>query len=138
MLLILYAVFQAVDESSREDAVKTMVYEVKARLRDPIYGCAGIIFCLQKHLKDLEIQLQSTKAQFLESQAQRDQLLKVLAETNHFDPHAQFNDLILDRYNLVLNDNTLGCNPYDYSSDFSGSQETQGLYDQLGQTSYST
>ncbi|RWR96420.1 LOB domain-containing protein 12-like protein [Cinnamomum micranthum f. kanehirae] len=129
---------QAVDESRREDAVKSMVYEAKARLRDPIYGCAGVIFCLQKHLKDLEIQLQSTKAQFLESQAQRDQLLKVLAESNHFDPFAQFNNLISDRYNLVSDDNTLGCNPYEYSSDFSGSQEIQGLYDQHGQTSYST
>lgn len=126
------------DENQREDAVKSMVYEAKARLRDPIYGCAGIIFCLQKHLKDLELQLQSAKAQFLESQVQRDQLLKVLDQVNPFDPFASTNELFLDRCNMVLGDSAIGYDPCDYSTDFSASQEILAFHDHHGRSSCST
>ncbi|KAJ0798534.1 putative transcription factor LOB family [Helianthus annuus] len=34
-------------ESQRTDAVSSMVYEANARLRDPVYGCAGAICQLQ-------------------------------------------------------------------------------------------
>ncbi|KAH0854505.1 hypothetical protein HID58_069187 [Brassica napus] len=32
---------QELPESQRTDAVNSMVYEAGARIRDPIYGCAG-------------------------------------------------------------------------------------------------
>uniref|UniRef100_A0A0D9ZTL9 LOB domain-containing protein n=1 Tax=Oryza glumipatula TaxID=40148 RepID=A0A0D9ZTL9_9ORYZ len=35
-------------EEQRADAVSSMVYEANARIRDPVYGCAGAICQLQK------------------------------------------------------------------------------------------
>lgn len=41
----------------REDAVKSLAYEAEARLRDPVYGCVGLISLLQHRLKQLQIEL---------------------------------------------------------------------------------
>ncbi|KAL5989433.1 hypothetical protein ACLOJK_010324 [Asimina triloba] len=73
---------QMVEKSRREDAVKSMVYEAKARLKDPIYGATGTIFYLQKHVKDLQMQLQLMTTQALQMQAQRDQLTNLLMDLN--------------------------------------------------------
>ncbi|KAL0884589.1 hypothetical protein Bca101_008570 [Brassica carinata] len=34
---------QELPESQRTDAVNSLVYEAEARIRDPVYGCAGAI-----------------------------------------------------------------------------------------------
>lgn len=47
--------------SSREDAVKSMVYVARARLRDLVYGCTRVIRFLHKHVKSLEVQLELSK-----------------------------------------------------------------------------
>ncbi|KAG9158351.1 hypothetical protein Leryth_027309 [Lithospermum erythrorhizon] len=39
-------------ESHREDSVNSLVYEANARIRDPVYGCAGAICHLQKQISD--------------------------------------------------------------------------------------
>ncbi|XP_028785305.1 protein ASYMMETRIC LEAVES 2-like [Neltuma alba] len=41
----------------REDAVRSLAYEAEARLRDPVYGCFGIISVLQHRLNQLESEL---------------------------------------------------------------------------------
>ncbi|KAK1284150.1 LOB domain-containing protein 11 [Acorus calamus] len=41
---------QELPESQRADAVSSMVYEANARIRDPVYGCAGAICQLQKQV----------------------------------------------------------------------------------------
>ncbi|XP_054821760.1 LOB domain-containing protein 25-like [Prosopis cineraria] len=41
----------------REDAVRSLAYEAEARLRDPIYGCVGIISVLQHRLNQLQDEL---------------------------------------------------------------------------------
>nr|CAD1843439.1 unnamed protein product [Ananas comosus var. bracteatus] len=71
---------QVVEETRREDAVQSMVYEANARLRDPVYGCTNAISYLQKCLKDLQKQLEATREQILESRKQNDQLLEVLRD----------------------------------------------------------
>ncbi|WOK96509.1 LOB domain-containing protein 6 [Canna indica] len=41
----------------REDAVNSLAYEADMRLRDPVYGCAGVISLLQHQLRQLQLDL---------------------------------------------------------------------------------
>ncbi|PNX94613.1 LOB domain-containing protein 36-like [Trifolium pratense] len=50
-----------VNISQREDAVKSLAYEAEARLRDPVYGCVGLISHLQTKLRDLQNELVNAK-----------------------------------------------------------------------------
>nr|GMC76248.1 LOB domain-containing protein 1-like [Ipomoea batatas] len=43
---------QDLAEDQRADAVNSMVYEASARIRDPVYGCAGAICQLQKQMSE--------------------------------------------------------------------------------------
>ncbi|KAF5744406.1 LOB domain-containing protein 6 [Tripterygium wilfordii] len=45
--------------SKREDAVKSLAYEAEMRLRDPVYGCVGVICLLQHQLRQLQTDLSS-------------------------------------------------------------------------------
>lgn len=45
----------------REDAVNSLFYEAEARLRDPVYGCVGLISILQHRLKQLQQDLENAK-----------------------------------------------------------------------------
>lgn len=47
--------------AQREDAVKSLAYEAEARLRDPVYGCVGVISVLQHRLKQVQAQLLNAK-----------------------------------------------------------------------------
>ncbi|KAL4354494.1 hypothetical protein GQ457_06G031350 [Hibiscus cannabinus] len=76
---------QMVEERNREDAVKALVYEATARIRDPVYGSTGAICQLQKMVQELKMQLESTKARMLELQQQKDQFLGILLNVGHLD-----------------------------------------------------
>ncbi|KAG9447850.1 hypothetical protein H6P81_013978 [Aristolochia fimbriata] len=90
---------QMVDESRREDTVKSMVYEAHTRLKDPVYGCTGAIFYLQKHVKELEQQLQSARAEATELRGQREQLLKAFMDAHLVDPFSPvINDSVFDHF----------------------------------------
>ncbi|KAG1339137.1 hypothetical protein COCNU_04G014430 [Cocos nucifera] len=58
-------------ESQRADAVSSMVYEANARIRDPVYGCAGAICQLQKQVSELQAQLARAQAELVNMQAQQ-------------------------------------------------------------------
>ena len=45
----------------REDAVNSLAYEAEARLRDPVYGCVGLISVLQQRLKQVQNDLFAAK-----------------------------------------------------------------------------
>ncbi|KAL2894241.1 LOB domain-containing protein 36, partial [Bienertia sinuspersici] len=45
----------------REDAVNSLAYEAETRLRDPVYGCVGLICILQQRLKQVQGDLFSAK-----------------------------------------------------------------------------
>lgn len=45
----------------REDAVNSLAYEAEARLRDPVYGCVGLISILQHRLKQVQTDLYNAK-----------------------------------------------------------------------------
>ncbi|KAL6526179.1 hypothetical protein OROMI_029819 [Orobanche minor] len=45
----------------REDAVNSLAYEAEYRLRDPVYGCVGLISYLQHKLKQVQHDLEDAK-----------------------------------------------------------------------------
>ncbi|KAI3808582.1 hypothetical protein L1987_24536 [Smallanthus sonchifolius] len=47
--------------TQREDAVNSLAYEADARLRDPVYGCVGLISILQRRLKQVQTDLENAK-----------------------------------------------------------------------------
>lgn len=70
--------FQELPESQRADAVSSMVYEAGARIRDPVYGCAGAICQLQKQVNELQAQLAKAQAELLNMQCQQANLVALL------------------------------------------------------------
>ncbi|CAA0821219.1 LOB domain-containing protein 1 [Striga hermonthica] len=71
---------QELPESQRADAVNSMVYEANARLRDPIYGCAGAICHLQKQICDLQAELAKAQAEILNMQCQNANLCDLICK----------------------------------------------------------
>lgn len=70
----------------------SMVYEAGARIRDPVYGCAGAICQLQKQVSDLQAQLAKAQAEVVNMQCQQANLaamlcMEVAAAQSH--PHPQ-------------------------------------------------
>ncbi|CAA7396601.1 unnamed protein product [Spirodela intermedia] len=53
----------------REDAVNSLAYEAEMRLRDPVYGCVGVISILQHQLRQLEMDLTCAKSELSKYQA---------------------------------------------------------------------
>ncbi|XP_052176137.1 LOB domain-containing protein 4-like [Diospyros lotus] len=70
---------QVIPIDNREDAVTSMVYEAKARLRDPVYGCVACIASLQCQVSQLQSQLNTA---LLEAMTLRAQLAKALSKAD--------------------------------------------------------
>ncbi|EPS63200.1 hypothetical protein M569_11588, partial [Genlisea aurea] len=51
--------------AQREDAVNSLAYEAEYRLRDPVYGCVGLISILQHRLKQVQIDLETAKKELV-------------------------------------------------------------------------
>uniref|UniRef100_A0A7N0ZSH1 LOB domain-containing protein n=1 Tax=Kalanchoe fedtschenkoi TaxID=63787 RepID=A0A7N0ZSH1_KALFE len=49
--------------SQRDDAVNSLAYEADMRLRDPVYGCVGVISLLQHQLRQLQLDLACAKSE---------------------------------------------------------------------------
>ncbi|GAB2274274.1 LOB domain-containing protein 12 [Dionaea muscipula] len=47
----------------RADAVSSLVFEANARMRDPVYGCVGVISYLQNQVVQLQKQLAVARAE---------------------------------------------------------------------------
>ncbi|XP_057981903.1 LOB domain-containing protein 1-like [Malania oleifera] len=71
---------QELPDSQRADAVSSMVYEANARIRDPVYGCAGAICQLQKQVSDLQAQLAKAQAELVNMQLQQANLFSLIME----------------------------------------------------------
>ncbi|KAF1881413.1 hypothetical protein Lal_00023449 [Lupinus albus] len=56
---------QELPEHQRNDAVSSMVYEANARVKDPVYGCAGAISSLQQQVDVLQTQLALAQAEIV-------------------------------------------------------------------------
>lgn len=75
-------ILQDVDKEHRDDAVSSMVYEAGARVRDPIYGCAGAVCQLQQQVCDLQSQLAIAQAQILNLHCQQANLMASFTPNN--------------------------------------------------------
>lgn len=58
-----------------------MIYEASARIRDPVYGCAGAISQLQTQIIQLQAQLAESQAELISMQIQRANLMEQLHMT---------------------------------------------------------
>eukprot|EP01018_Ginkgo_biloba_P015139 Gb_19388 [translate_table: standard] len=67
----------------RGEAMNSMVYEATARLRDPVYGCAGSICRLQQQFSDLQSQLATAQADLLNMRLQLANLLSFFSNDQH-------------------------------------------------------
>ncbi|PSS21337.1 LOB domain-containing protein [Actinidia chinensis var. chinensis] len=54
-------ILNELNAAQREDAVNSLAYEAEARLRDPVYGCVGLISILQHKLKQIQVDLYNAK-----------------------------------------------------------------------------
>ncbi|KAA3478307.1 LOB domain-containing protein 1-like [Gossypium australe] len=100
---------QELPESQRADAVSSMVYEASARIRDPVYGCAGAICQLQKQVSELQAQLAKAQAEIVTMQCQQANLLAIILEMSqskeaNISQHQPYN---MDT-TCFLDDNNLG------------------------------
>lgn len=55
-----------------------MVYEASARIRDPVYGCAGAICQLQKQVSELQAQLAKAQGELVNMQCQQANLIALI------------------------------------------------------------
>jgi len=102
---------QMVDESKKEDAVKAIIYEATSRLRDPVYGSAGTIFHLQRMVEELKMQVESMRAQVVQLQEQRNQLLGILMNVRHLDSTSSVHDSKFDGGNFMLDEDSMAYDP---------------------------
>nr|XP_043608190.1 LOB domain-containing protein 36-like isoform X2 [Erigeron canadensis] len=54
-------ILNEINTAQREDAVNSLAYEAEARLKDPVYGCVGLISLLQHKLKQVQSDLHNAK-----------------------------------------------------------------------------
>ncbi|XAR72089.1 hypothetical protein NMG60_11018605 [Bertholletia excelsa] len=62
---------QELPESQRADAVSSIVYEANARIRDPVYGCTGALWQLQRQVSELQAELAKAQAEIVTMQFQQ-------------------------------------------------------------------
>lgn len=62
---------QELSVHQRADAVRSLVYEANARMKDPIYGCVGVISYLEDQVSQLQMQLAVAQAEILWIQMQQ-------------------------------------------------------------------
>ncbi|XP_009794710.1 LOB domain-containing protein 1-like isoform X3 [Nicotiana sylvestris] len=79
---------QELPEFQRADAVSSMVYEANARLRDPVYGCAGAICHLQKQVNELQVQLAKAQAEIVNMQCEQANLMALICMEMTQSPQA--------------------------------------------------
>ncbi|KAL5082332.1 hypothetical protein RYX36_010753 [Vicia faba] len=89
---------QELPESQRADAVSSMVYEASARIRDPVYGCAGAICHLQNQVNELQAQLAKSQVELMNMQLQQSNLLAMICmemkETPQESPQQSMDNFI--------------------------------------------
>ncbi|KZV44617.1 hypothetical protein F511_33025 [Dorcoceras hygrometricum] len=106
-------------EAQRADAVTSMVYEANARLRDPVYGCAGSICQLQKQISELQGELAKAQAEIMNMQCQNAKLFEMICkkmgtqddldqETKHFTHELMFPYDDISNSPFFLDENILG------------------------------
>lgn len=100
---------QELPEFQRADAVSSMVYEANARLRDPVYGCAGAICQLQKQVNELQVQLAKAQAEVVNMQCEQANFMTLFCMENMTQsPPQQSLDNFTQINMSILDDNNVG------------------------------
>ncbi|XP_011102212.1 LOB domain-containing protein 1-like, partial [Sesamum indicum] len=94
---------QELPEAQRADAVNSMVYEANARLRDPIYGCTGMICHLQSQVSELQAEVAKAQAEILNMQCQNASLIDLLCKGMAGTQNVEEN-LIYDHNSTIFSD----------------------------------
>ncbi|EHA8592057.1 putative LOB domain-containing protein 1 [Cocos nucifera] len=84
-----------------------MVYEANARMRDPVYGCAGAICQLQKQVSELQAELARAQAELVTMQTQYANLVATICK--EMTPSQQFmlqsiDNFDTNNFNLLQSD----------------------------------
>nr|XP_010318580.1 LOB domain-containing protein 1-like [Solanum lycopersicum] len=73
--------------TQRGDAVNSLVYEANARMRDPIYGSAGVISHLHDQMTKLQAQVALAQAQISNLQSQNANLMTLIPKQQSLSDH---------------------------------------------------
>ncbi|GAB4860216.1 LOB domain-containing protein 15 [Ancistrocladus abbreviatus] len=76
-----------VPDSRRVDAANSLVYEANVRLRDPVYGCTGVISALQQHVQSLQAELSAARAEVLKYKYMEAANTLLSSTHDHHRPH---------------------------------------------------
>eukprot|EP00249_Psilotum_nudum_P000496 c12269_g1_i1 orf=376-975(-) len=66
-----------VPESQRGDTANSLIYEANARLRDPVYGCMGIISALQQEAQSIQAELNLVRAEIMRYRCEESAAIQV-------------------------------------------------------------
>ncbi|KAK4380241.1 hypothetical protein RND71_002103 [Anisodus tanguticus] len=87
------ALLSELPETQRADAVNSLVYEANARIRDPIYGSAGVITNLHEQMTKLQAEVSLAQAEISNLQCQNSNLMALISKQ-----HSPFQDSTLLPY----------------------------------------
>jgi hypothetical protein len=82
-----------------------MVYEASARVRDPVYGCAGSICQLQKQVNELQAQLAKAQAEVVNMQLQQANLVALICMEMSQSSQESPQQISLDNNNFIQSPN---------------------------------
>lgn len=73
-------------ENQRADAANSLVYEANLRLRDPVYGCMGVISTLQQQIQSLQAELSAVRSEILRYKY-KEATSHIVSSRDHIHPH---------------------------------------------------
>lgn len=75
-------------ENQRADAANSLVYEANLRIRDPVYGCMGVISDLQQKVQSLQTELQAVRTEIIARYKYKELAAsQILSRRDHIHPH---------------------------------------------------
>ncbi|XAR73955.1 hypothetical protein NMG60_11008097 [Bertholletia excelsa] len=94
-------ILNELNAAQREDAVNSLAYEAEARLRDPVYGCVGLISILQHKLKQVQHDLYNAKKE-LANYIGPSAMLPILQAPGFVNPHPNNSSSSMIPYNVTM------------------------------------
>ncbi|XP_004294745.1 PREDICTED: LOB domain-containing protein 13-like [Fragaria vesca subsp. vesca] len=76
-----------VPENQRADAANSLVYEANLRIRDPVYGCMGVISDLQQKVQSLQAELHAVRTEIVRYRYKELAASQILSSRDQIHPH---------------------------------------------------
>ena len=109
-----YWILQDLPDSQRADAVSSLVYEASARIRDPVYGCAGAICQLQKQINELQAELAKTQAELVNIHCHQTNLVALICKELAQTPPPMSSSSLLPEHRSLDNSFNIVATPQSY------------------------